>query len=54
MKMHCFFGGRFLFRFHAFGGSGAGVWSVSEHAIFLLLVFSIIGHILDGFSIEQW
>ena len=30
------------FRFHALGGvgvSGAGVWSCSEHAIFLLLVF---------------
>ena len=33
--------------------SSAGVWACSEHAIFLLLVFSI-GHGLDRFSIKQW
>ena len=39
------------FRSHARGGggSGAGVLSCSEHAIFLLIVFSKIGLGLDGF-----
>ena len=39
---------------HLGGGSLAGVWSFSEHEIFLLLVFFTRGPGLDEFDIKQW